>query len=215
MSTLIACSLGPKNESKPAQQEMYENAMSLFQRKKYERAVEAFKAFKEEFPLSQYTPLVELHTADALFFTKKYAEAIVLYEEFKKLHPLSPDIPYATYQVGMCHFKQMRAKDQDQTETEKGAEQFRYLLENFPQCSQAGEAKEKMQICQRQMAEYEYYIGDLYFRSQKYKAALGRFENILQKYPGMGLDEKIKQLIPICQEKIAKEGTTKKENIIQ
>ena len=213
-STVIligGCSSPQKKQSDATPQAFYENAMKLFEKKKYDKAAEAFKKFKDEFPLSEYTPLVELRIADATFFQKKYAEAIVLYEEFRKLHPMHPEISYAIYQVGMCHCNQMLSLDRDQTETEKAIEQFRYLIENFPKSPQAADGKTKMQVCQKQLADHEFYIADFYFRTRKYKAALGRFEGLLQKYPESGLEGKIKPLVAACQLEIAKEEQKRKE----
>ena len=209
------CSWSQKKEPEATPQTLYENAMNLFQKKKYDKAADAFKKFKEEFPLSEYTPLVELRIADTYFFQKKYAEAIVLYEEFRKLHPMHPEISYAVYQMGMCHCNQMLSLDRDQTETEKAIEQFRYLTENYPKSPQAAEGKTRLQACQKQLADHEFYIGDFYFRTKKYKAALGRFEGLLQKYPESGLEEKIKPLVATCQSEIAKEAQKRKEKEAQ
>ena len=189
---------------------MYNNSLKLLNNKKYEQAAETFRKFKEEFPLSHYTPLAELRIADALFLGKNYAEAIIQYEDFKKLHPLHVEIPYAIHQIGMSHFNQMANPERDQAETEKAIEQFRYLVENFPQNPLAAEAKKKMQTCQRHLAEHEFLIGHFYYRTKKYKAALGRFEGILQKYPESGLEEKIYPLAQKCRAEIAKEEEKKK-----
>jgi outer membrane protein assembly factor BamD len=204
------CAWGRKKEQATTPQAMYEDAMKLFQRKKYERAAQAFKKFKEEFPLSELTPMVELRTADSYFFDKNYSEAVVLYEEFKKLHPLHPEIPYSIYQLGMCHFKQMYSLDRDQTETEKAIEQFRYLIENFPPSPHVPEAKTKMKICQKQLADHEFYVGNFYLRMKKYKGALARFEAILQKFPESGLEEKVKRLAETCRVEVAKEEEKRK-----
>jgi outer membrane protein assembly factor BamD len=208
---MSGCALWSKQEPEHTPKAMYEHAMALFQKKKYQKAAEAFKKFKEEFPLSEYTPLVELRTADALYFDKKYAEAIGLYEEFKKLHPLHNEIPYVIYQVGMCHFQQILSLDRDQTETEKAIEQFRYLTENFPQSPHAANAQDRLKTCQKQMLDHEYYIGYFYFRTKKYKAALERFEGILQKYPGTTLEKKITDLKEKCQVELAKKEKSQKD----
>lgn len=191
-------------ESGSTPQSLYDSAMQLYNRKKYEKAAEAFRKLKEEFPLSSVTPLAELRTADAVFNNESYAEAIPMYEEFKKLHPIHPEVPYATYQVGMCYFEQILSIDRDQTATEKAVEQFRYLIENFPQSSYVADAKEKLSVCQRRLAEHELYVGRFYYRAGKYKAALGRFQGILKNYPDTGLDESLKKYIADCQEEIQK-----------
>ncbi len=216
LSLLVAGSSGcglwaSKKEPERNAQNAYNDALQLLERKKYTQAAEAFKQFKEDFPLSTYTPLAEIRTADALFFDKSYAEAVVLYEEFKKLHPVHAEVPYATYQIGMAQFKQMLTVDRDQTVTEKAVEQFRYLIENFPQSKYAPDAKTKLQLCLRQLADHEFYIAHFYYRKGHYKGALGRFEEILKKYPDSGLDRKIKPLMESCREKIAQEEKKAKE----
>lgn len=201
----------PKKAPESTPQMAYDEALRLLERKKYERSAEAFRKLKEDFPLSTYTALAELRLADSLYFQKNYAEAIVQYEDFKKLHPIHPETPYATYQVGMCHYKQMLTIDRDQTVTEKALEQFRYVAENFPQSKHASEAQTKMQLCRRQLAEHEYYIGYFYYRKEHYKAALGRFEGILKKYPDLGFERKITPLLATCREEIAKEEKKQRE----
>jgi outer membrane protein assembly factor BamD len=205
------CALFERKEPERTPQAAYEDGMRLLEKKKYERSAEAFRKFKEDYPLSTYTPLAELRLADSLYFDKNYAEAIVQYEEFKKLHPVHPEISYAIYQIGMCHFRQMLTIDRDQTVTEKALEQFRYVVENFPQNKYTPDAKTKMQLCQRQLADHEFSIGHFYYRMDHYKAALGRFEEILKKYPDAGLEGKIKPLMETCREKIAKEEKKRKE----
>ena len=205
------CGLFAKREPPSTPQGAYEEGLRLLERKKYERSTESFRKFKEEFPLSTYTPLAELRLGDSLYFDKNYAEAIVQFDEFKKLHPTHPEIPYAIYQVGMCYLKQMRSVDRDQTVTEKALEQFRYVVESFSQSKYVSDARAKMQLCQRQLAEQEFYIGHFYYRKGHYKAALGRFEEILKKYPDLGFERKIKPYMETCQEKIAKEEKKKKD----
>jgi outer membrane protein assembly factor BamD len=209
------CTLWKKKERDKTPEGMYNESMRLLTLKKYPQAAEGFKRFKEEYPLSPYTPLAELRTADALYFDKNYAEAIVLYEEFKKLHPVHPEIPYVIYQVGMCQFNQMLGIDRDQTVTEKAVEQFRYLIANFPQNKYVPDARTKMQECLRHLAENEFYVGHFYFRKGHYKGALGRFEDILKKYPESGLEGKINPLIETCREKIAQEEKKAKEKEVR
>ena len=205
------CGLWAQKEPPATPQAAYEEGVRLLEKKKYERSAEAFRKYKEEFPLSTYTPLAELRLADSLYFDKNYAEAIVQYEEFKKLHPTHPEIPFAIYQVGMCYLQQMRSVDRDQTVTEKALEQFRYVVENFPQSKYASDAATKMQLCQRQLAEQEFNIGHFYYRMGHYKAALGRFEEVLRKYPDTGLERKIQPYLEPCRQKAAKEEKKLKE----
>jgi len=211
IASLAGCGWWQKPEVPLDPQTSFENAMKLYDKKKYERAAEAFRKFKEEFPLSTYTPLAELRTADSLYYDKKYLEAISAYEEFKKLHPTHPEIPYVIFQLGMCHFKQINTTDRDQVETEKAIEQFRYLVENFPHSVHAEEAQKNLENCRKRLAEHEYLIADFYYRTRKYRAALLRFESLLKKYPNSGWDEKARQRIQECEKQIEKEENKRKK----
>ena len=202
------CSLIPgfsKKGEDNSPQVLYDKAMKLYDKKKYEKAAEAFRKFKEEHPLSDLTPLVEVRLADSLFFDEKYGEAFIQYQEFKKLHPIHPEIPYATYQMAMCHFKQILSLDRDQAQTEKAIELFRFVSENYPQSPFAEQARGKIRYCERQLADHEFYIGNFYYKMKKYKAALARFERILKKYPDSGLEKKIYPLIEACRKELSRE----------
>ncbi len=204
---IAGCSLfsgSSRKDADPSPQTSYADAMKLYEKKKYERAAEAFRRFKEEHPLSDLTPLVEVRLADSLFYDEKYAEAFIQYQEFKKLHPIHREIPYATYQMAMCHFKQILTIDRDQGQTEKAIELFRFVGENYPQSPYAEQARGKIAFCQRQLADHEFYIGNYYFRTKRYRAALVRFEGILQKYPNSGLERKIQTLIDACRKELSK-----------
>lgn len=205
------CSFWTKKQTEKTPEIMYDDAMRLLNKKKYLQAAEAFRRFKEDFPLSPLTPMAELRTADALYLDKNYAEAIVHYEEFRKLHPVHAEVPYAIYQVGMCYFQQRLSIDRDQTATEKAVEQFRYLIENFPQNQYVADSKAKMKLCLRQLAEHEFFVGRFYYRKRHYRGALGRFEEILKKYPESGLEEKIRPLMETCRGKISQEEKKTKE----
>jgi outer membrane protein assembly factor BamD len=205
---LSGCSLfasfSSKTKPESSPEGVYNNGLLLYNKKQYEKATKEFRRFKEEFPLSELVPLAELRLGDCLINDKKYLEAFLQYEEFKKLHPIHPEIPYATYQMAMCHFKQLLTVDRDQAQTQKSIELFRLVTENYPQSPYAEQARGKIAICQRQLAEHEFYIGNFYLKKKKYRAALGRFEGILQKYPNSGLEAKISPLINKCRTEIAK-----------
>jgi outer membrane protein assembly factor BamD len=201
-----------KAEPTLAPEELYNSGISWIQKKKWDRAAESFRKFKEEYPLNEAIPLAELRLADVFFLEKKYAEAILAYEDFKKLHPAHPEIPYAIFQIGMCHAKQMRTIDRDQSETEKAIEQFRYLIANFPQSPHSPEAQKMILTCQRHLADYELYVARFYLRTQKYKAALGRLEGIMQRYPDVGLENEIRALYKTCRTALNKEEEKKRKS---
>ncbi len=210
LGIMPGCWSRSKKQSEPTPEYLYNNGITLLQKKKYDQAAESFTRFKEEFPLHEMAPMADLRLGDANYLNKKYGEAIVIYEEFKKLHPLHPEIPYTVFQLGNCHFKQLSSMDRDQTETERAIEQYRYLIENYPQSPYAEHARRMMRTCQKQLADRELYVAEFYVRTKKYGAALGRLEGVRQKYPDFGLDKDVNRLSEICRKEMLKEEQKKK-----
>jgi outer membrane protein assembly factor BamD len=163
---------------------LYKQALADFNAKKYKNAIEKFELLRSNFPdSSPYATWAELRVADSHFFLKEYVEAAAGYEEFKKIHPTYEEGAYIQFQIGMSYFNWMTTSDRDQTYTKKALASFEYLVANYPPSLFTEKGKDKIGICKRQLAEHEYFIGDFYYRQEKYQAAASRFEWLLEKFP--------------------------------
>ena len=185
---IIIVAMGCTGMPRPTQKgttedELYNEAMSYYRKNNFYLAVPVFQAVRDRFPLSPYAIQAELRLADCNYLEKNHIEAVYQYEEFRKLHPANSLIPYAIYQTGMCHFKQILTVDRDQTETEKAAEEFEYLISRFPQNPYAGMALSRLKSCKKRIAEHEFIIGTHYLKFQNYKGAIDRFNLVAEKYP--------------------------------
>ena len=104
-------------------------------------------------------------------------------------------MPYAIYQLGMCHYKQMYSIDRDQTETNKAIKEFERLIARFPNSKFSLMAEKMLRECKKNLAENEFYVGKFYFKKKQYKSALKRFETIAKDYANLGLDYKLSYFI--------------------
>ncbi len=185
---------------------MYALGTQEYQDGRYKKAREYYTRLKEEHPLHDLAILAELGIADAYYSDKDYPEAEAAYSDFISLYPTHEQVPYAIYQLGMCHFVQMGAIDRDQTETIQAKREFDRLMARYPQSKFVALAEEKNQECKKNLAEHEYYIGNFYFKQKKYEAALKRFETILRDYAGVGLDEEVRKRISQTKERLARQA---------
>lgn len=198
---------------------IYEKGVDLYQHEKYKKSIELFQRLKEEYPLSKYALMAELGIGDSYFSDELYIEAASNYSEFINLHPTNPNVPYVTFQLGMCHYKQMMSSDRDQTESVKARKEFEKLISQFPSSKFVAPAEKKLRECKQQIAEHEFYVGYFYFKGKKYKAALKRFELLAKEYANLGLDYKISYFIAETlkgidqeeKEKLAKEQAEKEK----
>jgi len=171
---------------------LYREGLVRFNKGDYPEALKRFQELKATFPDNPpYTLWAELKVGDCYFLSKKYVEAIAAYEEFKKVHPTHEEMPYVQYQIGMSYFKLMFSLDRDQTSTKKALSNFEYLAANFPPSLFTEKAKEKIEICRKQLADHEFYVGDYYYRHKNYWAASLRFQQLLVNFPKMANEDEV------------------------
>lgn len=184
---------------------IYAAGVEAYRDGRYKRAVEHFTRLKEQFPLHHLAIMAEIGIGDAYFSDGNYTEAELAYTDFLNLHPTNEHVPYVIYQLGMCHYKQMLSIDRDQTATARAVKEFERLIARYPQSKFALLAEQKLQECRRRLAEYEFYVGEFYFKQGKYKAAIKRFEYLEKNYPNLGLDYKTRTYLKEARERLAKE----------
>jgi len=186
-------------------QGLYQQGSELYQKKKYEKAITIFQRVKDEYPLEDIAVLAEIGIADAHFSNEAYTEAYLAYDEFVNRHPTDENVPYALYQMGMSRYKLTDTIDRDQTETWKAKADFERLISRYPKSPFAVMAEKTLQEVKTKLAENEFYIGEFYFKSKKYKAALKRFEVIARDFPNIGLDYRVKYYIAETRRMLAEE----------
>jgi outer membrane protein assembly factor BamD len=189
---------------------LYSRGSAEYQNGSYKKAREVFVRLKEEYPLHELSILAELGIADSFYSDKEYAEAELAYRDFTSLYPTNENVPYAFYQLGMCHYVQIGAVDRDQTETIKARREFERLVARFPQSKFSILAEKMIRECKAKLAEHEFYIGNFYFKQKKYDAALKRFEGIARDYAGVGMDLKVESYIAETKARLAEEEKAKK-----
>lgn len=189
---------------------LYANGAYEFSKKNYEKSRQYFTRVKEEYPLHEMAILARIGIADSYFSQKKYAEAEGEYGEFIVFHPTNENVPYAQYQIGMCHYNQIGDIDRDQTYTIKARREFEKLVARYPESKFSLMAEKMIRDCKQKLAENEFYVGQFYFKQKKYQAALMRFETIEREYANVGLDYKVAYFISETKARIVQEEKAEK-----
>jgi len=189
---------------------LYSRGTVEYQNGSYKKARETYIRLKEEYPLHELAILAELGIADSFYSDKKYTDAEVAYRDFTTFYPTNENLPYAFYQLGMCHYVQIGAIDRDQTETIKARREFEKLVARFPQSKFSILAEKMVRECKSKIAEHEFYVANFYFKQKKYDAALKRFEAIARDYAGVGMDLKVASYIAETKVRLAEEEKSRK-----
>lgn len=182
---------------------LYQQGLEEYRSGNHKRSVQLFQRLKEEYPLSPLAIMAEIGIADSYFSAKEYPEAGLAYTEFLNLRPINENLPYVMYQIGMCYYNQITTIDRDQTETSKALKEFERLTARFPDSKFSVMAEEKIRSCKKALGEKELYVGEFYFKTKEYRAALRRFEKISSEYANVGLDEKVSRLVGETKRRLA------------
>lgn len=176
---------------------------SAFISEDYKDAVKAYTDLKDWYPFSKYAILAELKIADAHFHLEEYDEAIMAYEEFEKMHPRNEAIPYVIYQIGLCWFNQLGTIDRDSAPAQNSIAQFNRLIDQFPESEYAKKAEENIKICVANLSGHELYVANFYYKTEKYGAALKRYEDLIRNYPNSIESQEAVTKIPECLERLS------------
>lgn len=175
---------------KQSDQEAIDTCLKLSQKKKFEQAIECFEVFKNRYPDSNYALDAELKIGDSYFQNKEWLLAAESYALYTKLHPSSPKLDYAHYRAGLAYENQLPKKiDRDMTMLPKAEDNFATVFRRYPDSPYSQMAQEKYDQMRQKVAQRNMYVAKFYYKFGEYRAAIPRFLQILQDYPGLGFDE--------------------------
>ncbi|MCB0363121.1 MAG: outer membrane protein assembly factor BamD [Bdellovibrionales bacterium] len=156
---------------------------------RYEEAISQYNDVSNKFPYSSLALEAKLRIADIYFKRESYIEAQTSYEIFKEFHPRHPRIDYVTFQLALSYFHQLPDSiDRDLSIANKAIVYFDEVADSYSGSEFSQKAKEYKEKCLKMLADKELYIADFYFIRDQYLSSLGRFEDLLEKYPNLGYE---------------------------
>ncbi len=179
--------------------ELADEGMLQFRQGKYTKSIASFQKLKDWYPFSKYAALAELKTADAHFAMGDYEEAAVEYVTFEQLHPRNEAVAYVVYRIGLCHYHRMETVDRDQSSTKQALDAFTRLVRQYPESPYTNKALPLIKSCRRNLAEHEFIVGMFYYKMERYRPALHRFESVVTEYADTGVHKKALRYIARCR----------------
>lgn len=197
ISLLPACASAPVNE-KPDPETYYKQAMKQMKGgwifgPDYEQVRQTLNQIIDNYPYSTYAPLAQLRIADSYFKEGRYLEAAESYDHFIKMYPNDKNIPYAVFMEGRSFLENQKSwleggipYDIDPTGIYNAYDEFKYIIDNYPESQYAEDAKKYVLQCEKALADHELYIADFYISHDHYEAAISRLKSVYEKYPNSG-----------------------------
>lgn len=183
-------------------QEWYDEGTRLAEKKKYDEALESFKGAGRGYRGADLDADIQIALADTYFTKEEYPAAVEAYNEFLRLHPHNARADYAQYRVGLSWQKQLRSADRSQEFARKAAGAYETLLRGYPRSPLLADGRAGLAAVRLRLAEHEVYVADFYRRTEKYRAAAGRYETVLKEYADLGLTEEVLYGLGSCYQRL-------------
>jgi len=181
----VACS--SKKEVKPDEtfdpEKSLARASDLIENKEYEDARRILLEVKNRDLTKKYSPLAQLKIADSYVREEDYDLAAEEYKRFLEMYPDHKDAPYAQYQIAMTYFVQIESPERGYGAAVKALEEFEKLKRMFPRNPYREVIELRIDKCKTTMADYEFTVAEFYFNKGSYQSALGRYKQVLTKFP--------------------------------
>jgi len=192
----------------PSARELYQQGSSLLDHKhsflglvdltNYQAAIDKFQDIIDNYPYSDDAVAAELRIADAFFDQEMYEEALSYYRDFAELHPNHEKVPYTLYRSALCHYKRASSPNRDQTETRAALAKLDEVMNRFPYSPEAQEAEVLWKELRTRLGSHVMGIGDFYLSHDEYQSAANRYREVLNDFPGLGLDADALYKLGIC-----------------
>jgi outer membrane protein assembly factor BamD len=170
-------------------EQLYQFGAQAIERGRYDDAIAYFAEVERQHPYSAWARRAMLMTAYAEYLTRDYEASLASIERFLAIHPGNKDAAYAYYLRAMNSYERIRDVGRDQQVTREAAAALTDVIRRYPNTDYARDAQLKLDLTQDHLAGKEMDVGRYYLRRNQHVAAIGRFNNVLEKYQTTGHTE--------------------------
>lgn len=173
-------------DSKQPDKVLFDRAMDALKHNKYDVARLTLQTLINTYPDSEFIARAKLGVADSWYVeggSAALAQAENEYSDFKTFFPNMPEAAEAQLKIANIHYQQMEKPDRDYTHAARAEQEYRALIQQFPDSKLLPEAKQRLREVQEVLADREFGIGRFYFLRPAYPAAIARLQSLVDRYP--------------------------------
>jgi outer membrane protein assembly factor BamD len=165
---------------------LYDKALDASKRGHFDVARLDLQTLLNTYPDSQYLMKAKLAVADSWFReggTAALTQAEQEYKDFITFFPNVPEAAEAQMRVGDIYFRQMDKPDRDYAKATHAEEEYRLMLQQFPESSLVPQAKQRLREVQEVMATRESEVAGFYATHSNWPATIARYQTVVDTYP--------------------------------
>jgi outer membrane protein assembly factor BamD len=165
---------------------LYDKALDATKRGHFDVARLDLQTLLNTYPDSQYQMKAKLAIADSWFKeggTAALTQAEQEYKDFETFFPNAPEAAEAQMRVGDIYFREMDKPDRDYSKVLHAEEEYRLMLQQYPESSLVPQAKQRLREVQEVMATREAEIAAFYATHSNWAATIARYQTVVDTYP--------------------------------
>ena len=173
-------------DSKQPDKVLFDRAENAIQHSRYDEARTLLQTLINTYPDSEFIARAKLAIADSWYdegTSAGYQQAEREYNDFITFFPQMADAAEAQMKIANIHYMQMEKPDRDYTHALRAEDEYRKLIEQYPDSKLVPQAKQKLRDVQEVLAEREFSIGHFYFLRESWTAAIARLKTVADTYP--------------------------------
>jgi len=172
--------------SKQPDKVLFDRSMDAMKHNRFDVARMTLQTLINTYPDSEYIARAKLAVADSWYAEGGSAamqQAEAEYKDFRTFFPNMPEAAEAQLKVANIHYNEMEKPDRDYTHAMRAEEEYRALIQEYPDSKLLPQAKQRLREVQEVLAQREFNIGRFYYLRQSYPAAIARLKTLVDRYP--------------------------------
>jgi outer membrane protein assembly factor BamD len=173
-------------DSKQPDKVLFDRAMESMKKGRYSEARTLLETLINTYPDSEFIARAKLSLGDAWYAEggkAAWQQAEVEYKDFQTFFPNLPEASEAQLKIATMHYREMEKPDRDYAEAQRAAEEYRVLIQQYPDSPLVPQAKQKLREVQEIQAERQFRIASFYYLRDNLAASQARLISLTESYP--------------------------------
>ncbi len=172
--------------SKQPDKELFDKAMAALKKGKFDVARLDLQTLLNTYPESEYQLRAKLAVGDTWYKeggTAALQQAEAEYKDFITFFPNQPEAAEAQMKVADIYYAQMEKPDRDPTNAQRAEQEYRLMIQQFPESTLVPRAKQRLRETQEVLAARQFTIGNYYETHENWPASIARLQTLTDSYP--------------------------------
>ena len=173
-------------DSKQPDKTLFDRSMDSMKKAHYQEARTLLETLINTYPDSEYIARAKLALGDAWYNEggkAAWQQAESEYKDFQTFFPNLPEASEAQLKIASMHYREMEKPDRDYTQAQRAADEYKQLIQQYPDSPLVPQAKQKLREVQEILAERQYRIAHFYYLRDNLAASQARLQSLTESYP--------------------------------